>query len=93
MSQSPTDSPYRWRAADLEGSRVALSIPTQVAAIRAINVVRTKRDGPKRVTGQGMGFEEFAWITPSEMIGTTIFTRSGGFIFKVVERRDPLECR
>jgi hypothetical protein len=37
MSQSPTDSPYRWRAADLEGIRVALSIPAQMAAIRAIN--------------------------------------------------------
>jgi hypothetical protein len=37
MSQTPTDSPYRWRAADLEGIRVALSIPAQMAAIRAIN--------------------------------------------------------
>ena len=37
MSQTPTDSPYRWRAADLEGIRVALSNPTQMAAIRPIN--------------------------------------------------------
>ncbi|MFM9103005.1 MAG: hypothetical protein ACKOPS_17430 [Cyanobium sp.] len=37
MSQTPTDSPYRWRAADLEGIRVALSIPARMAAIRAIN--------------------------------------------------------
>jgi len=37
MSQTPTDSPYRWRAADLEGIRVALSIPAQMSAIRAIN--------------------------------------------------------
>lgn len=36
-------------------------------AIRAINVVRTKRDGPKRVTGQGMGFED---ITVYEVIFT-----------------------
>jgi hypothetical protein len=31
------DSPYRWRAADLEGIRVALSIPARLPAIRAIN--------------------------------------------------------
>ena len=37
MSQSTTDSSYRWRAADLEGIRVALSIPTRMAAVRAIN--------------------------------------------------------
>jgi hypothetical protein len=37
MSQTPTDSPYRWRAADLEGIRIALSIPARMAAIRAIN--------------------------------------------------------
>ncbi len=37
MSQTPADSPYRWRAADLEGIRVALSIPARMAAIRAIN--------------------------------------------------------
>ena len=37
MSQPPTDSPYRWRASDLEGIRVALSIQAQMAAIRAIN--------------------------------------------------------
>jgi hypothetical protein len=37
MSQTPVDSPYRWRAADLEGIRVALSIPAQMAGIRAIN--------------------------------------------------------
>jgi hypothetical protein len=36
-------------------------------AIRAINVVRTKREGPKRVTGQGMGFED---ITVYEVIFT-----------------------
>lgn len=39
----------------------------QAPAIRAINVVRTKRDGPKRVTGQGMGFED---ITVYEVIFT-----------------------
>ena len=37
MSQAPTDSPYRWRAADLEGIRIALSIPARMAALRAIN--------------------------------------------------------
>ena len=37
MSHTPSDSPYRWRAADLEGIRVALSIPARLAAIRAIN--------------------------------------------------------
>jgi len=37
MSQTPTESPYRWRAADLEGIRVALSIPARMSAIRAIN--------------------------------------------------------
>jgi hypothetical protein len=37
MTQPPTDSPYRWRAADLEGIRVALSIPARLPAIRAIN--------------------------------------------------------
>jgi hypothetical protein len=37
MSQTPTDSPYRWRAADLEGIRVALSIPARLPAVRAIN--------------------------------------------------------
>jgi hypothetical protein len=37
MSQTPTDSPYRWRAADLEGIRVAFSIPARLPAIRAIN--------------------------------------------------------
>jgi hypothetical protein len=31
------DSPYRWRAADLEAIRVALSIPARLPAIRAIN--------------------------------------------------------
>jgi hypothetical protein len=34
---TPQDSPYRWRAADLEAIRVALSIPARLAAIRAIN--------------------------------------------------------
>ena len=33
----PTDSPYRWRAADLEGIRIALSIPARMPAVRAIN--------------------------------------------------------
>jgi hypothetical protein len=37
MSQPTTDSAYRWRAADLEGIRVALSIPARLPAIRAIN--------------------------------------------------------
>jgi len=37
MSQTPTNSPYRWRAVDLEAIRIALSIPAQMAAIRAIN--------------------------------------------------------
>ena len=37
MSQTPTDSPFRWRAADLEGIRIALSIPARMPAIRAIN--------------------------------------------------------
>jgi len=37
MSQTPTDSPFHWRAADLEGIRVALSIPARLPAIRAIN--------------------------------------------------------
>ncbi|MCX5954493.1 MAG: hypothetical protein NTZ40_13605 [Cyanobacteria bacterium] len=37
MSQTPADSPNRWRAADLEAIRVALSIPALMPAIRAIN--------------------------------------------------------
>lgn len=37
MSQTPTDSPYRRRAADLEGIRIALSIPARMSAVRAIN--------------------------------------------------------
>jgi hypothetical protein len=37
MSQTPAESPYRWRAVDLEGIRVALSIPARLPAIRAIN--------------------------------------------------------
>lgn len=37
MSQTTTDSPYRWRAADLEGIRIALQVPARMAAIRAIN--------------------------------------------------------
>ena len=38
MSQTPTVPANIWRSADLEGIRVALSIPAQMAAIRAINV-------------------------------------------------------
>ena len=37
MSQTPTDSPFRWRTADLEGIRIALSIPARPPAIRAID--------------------------------------------------------
>jgi hypothetical protein len=37
MTLPPTDSAYRWRAADLEGIRVALSIPARMPAVRAIN--------------------------------------------------------
>ena len=37
MSQTPADTPYRWRAADLEGIRIALSIPAWMPAVRAIN--------------------------------------------------------
>jgi hypothetical protein len=37
MSQTRTDSPYCWRAADLEGIRIALSIPARLPAIRVIN--------------------------------------------------------
>jgi hypothetical protein len=37
MSQTLTDSPYRWRPIDLEGIRVALLIPARLPAIRAIN--------------------------------------------------------
>ena len=37
MSQTPVESPYRWRATDLEAIRVALLIPARMAAIRAIN--------------------------------------------------------
>ena len=37
MSQSPTDSPYHWRAADLEEIRIALLIPALIPAVRAIN--------------------------------------------------------
>ena len=37
ITHTSQDAPYRWRAADLEGIRVALSIPAQMAAIRAIN--------------------------------------------------------
>ena len=37
MSQTPPAPANIWRAADLEGIRVALSIPTRLPAIRAIN--------------------------------------------------------
>ena len=37
MSQTPTDSPYHWRAADLEAIRIALLIPALMPAVRAIN--------------------------------------------------------
>jgi hypothetical protein len=37
MSQTPTNSPYRWRAIDLEAIRIALSIPALMPAIRAIS--------------------------------------------------------
>ena len=37
MSQTPTNSPYRWRAVDLEAIRNALSIPALMPAIRAIS--------------------------------------------------------
>ena len=37
MSQTPTAPANTWRAADLEAIRVALSIPAQMPAIRAIN--------------------------------------------------------
>ena len=37
MTQPPTDSLYRWNAADLEGIRIALSIPARPPAVRAIN--------------------------------------------------------
>ena len=37
MSQTPTDSRYHWRAADLEEIRIALLIPALMPAVRAIN--------------------------------------------------------
>ena len=37
MSQTPTNSPYHWRAVDLEAIRIALSIPARMPAIRAIS--------------------------------------------------------
>ena len=37
MSQTTTNSPYRWRAVDLEAIRIALSIPALMPAIRAIS--------------------------------------------------------
>jgi len=37
MSQTPTNSPYRWRAVDLEAIRIALSIPALMPVIRAIS--------------------------------------------------------
>jgi hypothetical protein len=37
MSQTPTNSPYRWRPVDLEGIRIALSIQALMPAIRAIS--------------------------------------------------------
>ena len=37
MSQTPTAPANTWRAADLEGIRVALSIPALMPAVRAIN--------------------------------------------------------
>jgi len=37
MSQTPPNSPYRWRAVDLEAIRIALSIPALMPAIRAIS--------------------------------------------------------
>ena len=37
MSQTPAESPYHWRAVDLEAIRIALSIPALMPAIRAIS--------------------------------------------------------
>jgi len=37
MSLTPTNSPFRWRAVDLEAIRIALSIPALIPAIRAIS--------------------------------------------------------
>jgi len=37
MSLTPTNSPFRWRAVDLEAIRIALSIPALMPAIRAIS--------------------------------------------------------
>ena len=37
MSLTPTNSPCRWRAVDLEAIRIALSIPALMPAIRAIS--------------------------------------------------------
>ena len=37
MSQTPTAPLNTWRAADLEGIRIALSIPARLPAVRAIN--------------------------------------------------------
>ena len=37
MSQTPTNSPYRWRSVDLEAIRIALSIPALMPAIGAIS--------------------------------------------------------
>jgi hypothetical protein len=36
MNQTPINSPYHWRTADLKGIRVAFSIPVRMTEIRAI---------------------------------------------------------
>jgi len=42
MGLTPSDSPDRWRAADLEAIRIALSIPAQIAAIGAIDAAMAR---------------------------------------------------
>ena len=76
MSQPPADSPYRWRAADLEGIRIALSIPARMAAIRAINdamaqleeqypdAIRTAR---RELDAIGAIDSQLAWLSPEQL--------------------------
>ena len=64
-------------------SKIYLGMPTEMKAQSVLMLMDMKRF--RRTTHFDVaqqGFEEFAWITPSEMVDKTIFTRSGGFAFK-----------
>ena len=66
-----------------------LGVPTRMMA----NCVQSlkEKDRWRQVTHKKLvqhGFHQFVWVTPSEMINNTIFTRNGGFAYrksKIVE--------